>query len=312
MLFRPLLLCAALFALAALTAVPADAQGLTGLDDEGSDDAALPPPEERFLWLFDMQARSQPIGLIFSNRFVQRATYEGDGGPLYKGTYQQIGLDANLSPAFLEIGPSVEFRPINLFVYGFGYHLIGFWGTLDYPLSFPTRDSPYGDNVIDARDADDNPDNDEQTGVAHRLFASQTSQLAVGRIAIRNQTQAFLYFWPGFEGPYLRERLYDALVTDRDLLISNTAAVLYEAWSGNGDAAFLVGPFHEYVYAMDAGSTRHRLGAVGVLYPTESMGRIQRWRVYLQVGANLEDPNREGAIFGQGGFGFDLHFGEDP
>lgn len=309
---RPHLLCAALLACASLLATPALAQGLTGLDDDGSDGAALPPPEERWMWTFDMQARSQPIGLIFSNRFVHRATYEGDGGPLYKGTYQQVGIDANLSPAFLEIGPSVEFRPINLFVYGFGYHLIGFWGTLDYPLSFPSRDSPYGDNVVDARDADDNPDNDEETGVAHRIFASQTSQIQLGRLVVRNQTQAFLYFWPGFDGPFVRERLYDQLVSDGDLLVSNTAAVLYQAWDGREDAQFLVGPFHEYVYALDARSTRHRLGAVGVWYPTASEGRIQRWRVYLQVGANLEDPNREGAVFGQGGFGFDLHFGADP
>lgn len=290
----------------------AAAQGLSGLEEGGATGSTLPAPEERFMWTFDLQARSQPIGLILSNRFFHRATYEGDGGPLYSGTYQQIGLDVNVSPAFLEIGPAVEFRPINLFVYGFGYHALAFWGTLDYPLSFATRDSPYGDNVVDARDADDDPTNDEETGIAHRVFFSQTTQLQVGRIAIRNQLQTFLYFIPAFEGPYIRERLYDQLVADRDFLLSNSAAVLYEAWTGREDAKLLVGAFHEYVFAREARSTRHRLGGVGVWYPTASKGRIQRWRVYLQVGANIEDPNREGAVFGQGGFGFDLHFGEDP
>lgn len=297
---------------ALLTPLTGSAQGLSGLEEGGATGSTLPAPEERFMWTFDLQARSQPIGLILSNRLFHRATYEGDGGPLYSGTYQQIGLDVNLSPAFVEIGPSVEFRPINLFVYGFGYHALGFWGTLDYPLSFPTRDSPYGDNIVDARDADDDPNNDEEPGLAHRLFFSQTTQLQLGRIAIRNQLQTFLYFIPDFDGPYIRERLYDQLVADRDLLLSNTAVVLYEAWLGQEDAKLLLGAFHEYVFAREARSTRHRLGGVGVWYPTASKGRIQRWRVYLQVGANIEDPNREGAVFGQGGFGFDLHFGENP
>lgn len=285
------------------------ADGLTGIDGPG-DDATLPPPVRETLWTFDMQARNQPIGLIFTNRFVSRHTYEGDGGVLYRGTYRQVGLDANLSPAFLEVGPSLEWKPINLFVYSVGYNALIFWGILDYPLSFDRRDDPYGDNVIDARDADADDTNDEETGIAHRLYFAQTSQIQVGRIIVQNRLNGFLHFFPGFEGPFVRERLYDRLVdVDGDLMVVNLAAVLYEAWDGPGDARLLVGGFHEFVWAQQQRANRHRAGVVVAAFPKDRMGNLRRFRVYLQAGANVEDPNREGTIFAQGGLGFDLPFG---
>lgn len=304
------ILTAALAALALLSfPQQSSASGLTGIDGP-SEDATLPPPVRETIWTFDTQARSQPIGLMFSNRFVSRHTYEGDGGVLYSGTYRQVGIDANLSPAFLELGPSLEWKPINLFVYSVGYNALYFWGILDYPLSFDSRRSPYGDNVIDARDADDDDTNDEGTGLAHRLYLAQTAQLQVGKIIVQNKLTGFLHFFPGFDGPYVRERMYDRLLdTDGDLMVVNLAAVLYEAWNGPGDARLLVGGFHEFVWSQQQRANRHRAGMVLAAFPKHRVGNLRRFRVYLQTGVNVEDPNREGAIFAQGGFGFDMPFG---
>lgn len=282
---------------------PASAQGLDSLRTDAP--STLPPPEEQVIWKADLQFRTNPIGLLLANQFVWREYHEADGSQLYKGTYQQVSLDLNISPAFAEIGPSVEFRPINLFVYKLGYQALVYFGELGYALSFPRSDSDFGQDVAEELEAA----NAEQSGVAHRLMLQQTTQVQVGSIVVRNQTSAFLHMFPEgtFDGPFVRERMYDTLQADVDGLIVNQVAILYELWSRGEGARVLLGPYHEISYAVRAGLNRHRVGAIFAAIPADQWGTsIYAPRLYVQAGVNVVDPNRDDEFFIQGGLGFDL------
>ncbi len=304
---RPLAVFTVALLLAFGAAVPAGAQGLDDL--RAGRGANLPAAEHRAMWIGDLQFRIEPVGLILSNSIVHREHHEADGSTLYRGTYQQQGVDLNISPAFVEIGPRVEYRPINLFVYSVGYHALYFFGHLGYPLSFPTSDSDFGDDVAEELEEE----GAEESGLAHRLMVQQTSQIQFGRIVVRDQITAYAHIFPNFEGPFIRERIYDTLQANYDAMISNGAFVLFEGWDGPGEARFLVGPYHEVVYAARAHLSRHRLGGVVVYIPADRWGgRTYRPRTYLQSGVNLIDANRQGRFNLQGGFGFDLRLRTRP
>ena len=274
------------------------------LDDvRGGGPEAVPAPEQRLIWKSDLQWRTSPVGLLSANQFVWQQHHEADGSTLYRGTYQQGSLDLNLSPAFAEVGPALEFRPINLFVYRIGYQALYFFGTLGYPLSFDSADADYSEAVIDALEEAEA----EETGLAHRLYAAQTFQVQVGSLVVRNQLQAFAHFFPNFEGPYIRERMYDMLQANFDGMAVNTLALLYQPWSRGNSARVLIGPYHEVAYAATARTRRHRVGLLFLAIPRDVYARrLYVPRMYVQVGNNLVDPNRQNHWFAQGGFGFNF------
>lgn len=284
-----------------LIPVVSNAQSLDDLRSTSS--GTVPAPEQRLIWKSDLQWRTSPVGLLSANQFVWRQHHEADGSTLYQGTYQQASFDLNISPAFAEFGPALEFRPMNLFVYRIGYQALYYWGTLGYPLSFDSQDADYSEAVVDALEEE----GAEEVGLAHRLYAAQTIQVQLGNIVVRNQAQGFLHFFPDFEGPYIRERMYDMLQADFDGLAVNTLAVLYQPWSRGDSARVLIGPYHEVAYGARSRTKRHRLGLLFLAIPRDVYARrLHVPRVYVQVGNNLVDPNRQNHWFAQGGFGFDF------
>lgn len=286
--------------------VASSAVSAQSLDDvrQGTS-GSLPPPEEHVIWKADLQFRTNPIGLLLANQLVWREHHEADGSTLYRGTYQQASLDVNISPAFVEVGPAIEFRPMNLFVYRIGYQVLIYFGTLGYALSFPSGDAPFGDDVVEPLEEA----GAETSGVAHRFMVQQTSQAAFGKFVIRNQLTGYYHLFPErtFEGPYVRERIYDTLQGNYDAMVNNTAAVLYEPWSRGRDSRILVGPYHEITYAVGARLSRHRVGALFLAIPADRWGKAMYLpRFYVQSGVNVVDRNRDDEFFVQGGLGFDL------
>lgn len=286
-----------------LAGAPASAQGLD--EYRASGPAALPQPEEHWIWKADLQFRHNPIGLMLANQFIWREHHDADGSVLYKGTYQQASFDLNVSPAFAEFGPALEFRPMNLFVYRIGYQALYFFGTQGYALSFPRSDSDFGEAVADRLEEE----GAEESGIAHRLMVQQTTQVQMGKLVVRNQLAGYFHLFPerNFEGPFVRERMLDTLQANYDAMIDNTAALLYQPWERGENARILVGPYHGFSYAVRAALARHRVGAVFLVIPRDVWGRsVHSPRFYVQGGVNVVDPNRDDEIFVQGGLGFDL------
>ncbi len=275
---------------------------------EPSAPAPQPKPDldTHFFMPIDLRFRTQPVGIALETSAIYRDTYRRDGSKLFDGVYWETGADLVVSPAFAEVGAHVEWLPIKIFKLRAEYHLIPYFGAVGYMLSYPSADADYGDAVEDAREGE------EEAGLGHRFSLQPTVQFKFGPVVVRNSTNLYYYLLDGFDGPYQHERLYDRLIAQHDGIVANTSFILFQAWEGTDPAQLLVGPYFEYATTFADGNSRMRVGGTLVYIPHPAWGRIHKPRLVLQAGANLQDTNRPGAFYIQGGIGIDLWFRNKP
>jgi len=287
---------ARIFGAILLLALGLVASSASAQDADPSDETAT----TEWIQTLDLKIRTQPLGVLADTSIFRRRTVERPGSLLFDGTYAQGGVDAEISPALAEIGFHAEWSPIRIFVLRAEYRTQISYGVLGYTLSFDDANASFGDNVVDRREGE------EEAGLGHRLSLYPTVQLKAGPIIVRNLTELHWNQMEAYDGPYVRERIYDQLQETTDTLVANTSIVAYELWDGPGPALAIIGPYFEYVRSVRSGSERQRVGGVAAWIPTDAWGRYRRPRLYVQAGTNLVDANREGVFFVQGGIGFDL------
>ncbi len=247
----------------------------------------------------DLAGSYNPEGLQLSVGAIVQREFGRDPGNGLPSSSLEGGLTAAASPAYGQFAVHVEWMPalfLQLRLQAKYYRFFGQYGAL---LSFPDADSPFGKEETDAREG-----TEEEAGGGRILFRP-TLRFKVGPVIIRNQADAAWYRFGG-RGPFFLDWEYNTLLADNDWVLADRLQLLYPAWRGSGDASLLLGPFYEVVHAMDANLTRQRLGGLLVWVPKSSLGAIKSPRLYLQAGVNLEDPNREGELWIEGGIGFDL------
>jgi hypothetical protein len=213
-------------------------------------------------------------------------------------SYRQVGLGLTLTPAFARTSLLVEWMPWIFLGLRGQYDGYAFFGVNDALLSFPSSNSPHGDDALDKRD-------DEEKAFGQRLLFRPTLQLKWGPVLFRNRTDAAFYFFSG-KGPYYYEREYDTLLKDGDFLLANKTHILWEVEKSGKEKRILAGPFYEWVRAWEADIIQQRIGLGVYWVPRDKILPLDRPRIYVQAGYHLQDPNRQDTWFIQTGFGFDL------
>ncbi|MCU0846132.1 MAG: hypothetical protein MUC76_14560 [Spirochaetes bacterium] len=208
------LLC--MLAIACLFAVPAPAQ------EKAAETAFQAPPQNR-LYLASLSiVRVNPLGLETQNRLMFARRLAESTSPLFRDTFFAGGLSTKLNPAYLKIGPLIDFQPIGIFNLRLGYEYLRYFGTMGYLQSAPDADVNFSD---DARK--DTEDDAYSTG-GHHFFAEPTLQMKVGKIAVRSKF-AFEYWDLDLEedDEYFYDATLDTLVPDKKMLWSNDSDLLY-------------------------------------------------------------------------------------
>jgi hypothetical protein len=302
-----ILLLAALFSFGLPTLTPSTAHAQASASG-ASNQWQLPTRRvPRYVLTTDIKSRIEPVGLFLDNTFRSRNVYGREGSILLEGAYWQWGVDMGSSPALVEPGVHFEIMPIRLLIVKFEYRAIVYFGAFGYGLSFGSADAAFGDDEVNPRIEA----GDHEFGTGHRFGVLPTFQLAAGPIILRNVGEYYYQLMNGFDGPYVRERLHDQLLrTSGDFMMLNATTIAYALWDPPGEGLWILGPYYEYTRGFDAGTTRHRVGGVTAFIAADQWRNARRPRVYLQSGVNLQDTNREGAFFIQGGFGFDLWIGD--
>ncbi|RPI91573.1 MAG: hypothetical protein EHM32_10435 [Spirochaetales bacterium] len=209
-----ILLC--MLAIACLFAVPAPAQ------EKAAETAFQAPPQNR-LYLASLSiVRYNPLGLETQNRLMYARRLADSTSPLFRDTFFAGGLSTKLNPAYLKIGPLIDFQPIGIFNLRLGYEYLRYFGTMGYLQSAPNADGNFSD---DARE--DTEDDAYSTG-GHHFFAEPTLQMKVGKIAVRSKF-AFEYWDLDLEDDdeYFYDATLDTLVPDKKMLWSNDSDLLY-------------------------------------------------------------------------------------
>ncbi len=316
----------ALVAVSAITIAPTLAQAQVAPPPINRDVPMVFPEHTTAYYTMDLKLRNQPLGVLLANRFFIREQLFKDmrvrnrenivTALLFEpDAYIQFGVGLNISPAYIDVGPEVEFSPLRLLVLKAGFYATNYFGLLDYMLGFDTNNPATDDDGIDAYV---NSGVEEQSGWQRRIEGSATFQLAKDRLAVRNIFTVQYNWFNNFDGDFVREPFYDRLQeTDRngDSILVNLAVLMWDFADLELPRQVLVGPFHEWVRGLntdDADDNRHRVGLMGVWLPRGQaghMGKLYKPRLLVQVGYNVVDRSngRDGHIFAQGLLGFDLH-----
>jgi hypothetical protein len=208
------LLC--MLAIACLFAVPAPAQ------EKAAETAFQAPPQNR-LYLASLSiVRVNPLGLETQNRLMFARRLAESTSPLFRDTFFAGGLSTKLNPAYLKIGPLIDFQPIGIFNLRLGYEYLRYFGTMGYLQSAPDADVNFSD------DARKNTEDDAYSTGGHHFFAEPTLQMKVGKIAVRSKF-AFEYWDLDLEedDEYFYDATLDTLVPDKKMLWSNDSDLLY-------------------------------------------------------------------------------------
>lgn len=291
--------------LATLGATRAWAIEPAGIPTEGQSSiettAAPPAMRAAFSASGDLVIRANPMGAILFAGLAYRLPYRFDVERNLESAAVQFGLGTALNGAYVQGGPFVEWMPILPVQLRAQYDLLGFSGKYGSLLSFPSANSPFGDDVIKARAGT------EERTYAQRFLLRPLLRMKMGRVVLRSQTDLAHYRMNG-QGPYYFEREYDTLLEASDFLVANRTALLFVIIPGKSAPGLAMGPAYEVTHAYGAGLTRQRLGLQGSWIPDmDGRGFFSGFRIYGMAGVNLEDRNRGHEPFLMMGVGTDIN-----
>ncbi|HNU91845.1 MAG TPA: hypothetical protein PKO25_08235 [Spirochaetota bacterium] len=278
MRFRKFAIMLCVLAFVALCLVPVAAQ------EEAAPAIQVPPKDRLYLASLTI-ARYNPLGLETQNRLMYSRRLADSTSPLFRDTFFALGLSTKLNPAYLKVGPLIDFQPIGIFNLRLGYEYLKYFGTMGYLQSYPNSKANFSD---DARK--DTEDDAYSTG-GHHLFAEPMVQMKVGRIAARSKF-AFEYWKLDLEDDdkYFYDATLDTLVpyekmiwgNDTDLIYMNgrlTLGVRYSAvLPGNGLEHMRVGPLFAWSFS------------------TDDYGSFNKPSLLMILGWYFKHPDRVGAV----------------
>jgi len=131
--------------------------------------------------------RLNPLGLDTQNKaMIQRKLMDSDS-ILFSNTFLGGGLSMKLNPAYVKIGPLLDFQPIALFNLKVGYEYMYFWNNLGPYFGYVQS---WEDPIDPQAFADEVRDVNTEDGLAystagHHFFIEPTLQAKAGPIAVR-------------------------------------------------------------------------------------------------------------------------------
>ncbi len=287
------------------------------LNDQG-------PPQHRIVYRASLTARVNPLGLLVEGRIAYRFRLYESQSPALRDNFIGAGAFLALSPAFINIGPYIEFQPLSV---------LGFWATYQYSRyfrtfglfqSFPSAaSSNFSDVEISRRAAlpRTDPASNYMTDGA-QLMIGADFQVKLGPIVLRDRARLVRSDYSNMRSgdTVFYEQYYDVLAPNRGWYISNDVDVMwvrndnrlfigarYTAASGffTGDQ-YLAG---EQVTNLNA---THRVGPLaGYSFKAEDGARFNNPTVFALVQWWLVHRYRTGQVSSQGlpmiGIGFSVN-----
>lgn len=249
----------------------------------------------------DLESEVNPNGITLTSEIYRRWVYAVDKELDVPSSYLQTGLGPAVSPAYGKLSAYAEWLATVFAKFRLEYDLYRFFGANGALLSFPSADSKFGRHEVEALKGQ------EETASGSRVIFQPTLYGKIGPVIIANQTDLAYYRFNG-KGPYFLDWEYDTLVRDGDSVVANRTQFIVEAWKKGKDQALYAGPYYEITHATSADLTRQRVGVLAYWLPVPAFLSLDRPRIYLQAGVNIQDRNRQGELFLNFGIGFDFDF----
>lgn len=289
---------------------------LSGLSASAQMLATQSPPKHRIVHKNTFAVRYNPLGLLYDGRFSYRfRLYENDS-KILRDNFIGVGIAPTASPAFLRIGPYIEFNPVSIFGLWAAIQYVQYFGSFDLLQGFPGAQSTFSDSAIRANTMNRLPANGWELTIGANL------QFKVGPVVVRSLARLVngnMNLRAGDTVYY--DQFYDVLAPNRGWYLTNDVDVL---WQGLEDK-FLAGarytmtlPFYDPTRHYDPNSTvgnvdnsLHRVGPFfGYTFKVEDGAAFNTPTVFLLVQWWLKNPNRTGQDVSQAiplmGVGFQM------
>lgn len=141
------------------------------------------PPQHRIIHRNTLALRLNPLGLIYDGRFAYRLRlYQSDSKAL-RDNYLGIGVAPSASPAFVGIGPYLEFNPLTMFGVWAMIQGIQYFGSFNLLQGFPGAQSDFSDTAIK-----NNAANHVATG-GYEVTVGANFQAKVSVVLLRSQAR---------------------------------------------------------------------------------------------------------------------------
>lgn len=280
--FRKFGMVACMILVAGLFLVPVMAQEKA----DGAEGTAFQAPPQNRLYLASLTImRYNPLGLETQNRLMYARRLADSTSPLFRDTFFAMGLMTKLNPAYVKVGPLIDFQPIGIFNLRLGYEYLRYFGTMGYLQSYPDAEANFSD---DARD--DTEDDAYSTG-GHHFLAEPTIQMKVGKIAARSKFA--IEYWKldlEDEDDYFYDATLDTLVPNEKVLWSNDTDLIYMS----GQLTFGV----RYSAVFPGNDLEHmRVGPLMAWsFHTRDYGGFNKPTLLMILGWYFKHPDRVGAV----------------
>jgi hypothetical protein len=259
------------------------------------------PPQHRLVHKNTIALRYNPLGLLYDGRFSYRfRLYQNDSKAL-RDNFIGVGIAPTASPAFLRIGPFVEFNPLSVFGLWAAVQFVQYFGTFDLLQGFPGAQSNFSDTAIKQNTANRLATN------GYEITLGATFQTKVSSLLIRSQARLVngnLKLRDGDRIYY--DQFYDVAVPNRGWFFTNDFDLLYQGLQNRlvaGARYTFTAPFYSQALHFDpssgvqeADNSMHRVGPfVGYNFKIDDGARFNNPTIFILVQWWLKHRFRTGA-----------------
>jgi len=271
-------------AVVVLLALPARAQMLA---DQG-------PPQHRLVQKHTFALRYNPLGLLYSGTLSYRyRLYENESVAL-RDNFVGGGLAVIASPAFVRVGPMVEFNPLTVFGLWAAIQYVQYFGTFNLYQGFPSANSDFSDTALK-----------QTAGTANNgweVTIGANLQFKVKSIIFRSQARLLRPDMKGSDRIFY-DQFYDLGVPNRGWFFTNDLDVLWQGLSNKlvaGARYTFSAPFYDPNRHVAPGepvpdNSTHRVGPfIGYTFKSEDGAKFNTPTIFLLVQWFLKHPYRTG------------------
>jgi len=249
------------------------------LNDQG-------PPQHRIVHKNTFALRYNPLGLLYDGRFSYRFRLYQSESKALRDNFLGIGLAPTASPAFLRVGPYVEFNPLSVLGFWAAFQYVQYFGTFDLAQGFPGAQSNFSDSALKANTANRLPTNGWeltlgatfQVKVAFMVIKS-AARLVNGNLKLRDGDRVYY------------DQFYDVAAPNNGWYLTNDLDVLYQGLENKlvaGARYTFTAPFYDPTRHYDPNvsetfdNSMHRVGPfVGYTFKFEDGAKFNTPTVFL-------------------------------
>jgi hypothetical protein len=253
-------------------------------EEPGKEQPIVPPSSRLYLSSLTI-ARYNPLGIETQNRLMYSMRLFDSSSLLFRDTFFAIGPSLKLNPAYLKVGPLIDFQPITILNIRIAYEFIQYFGSFGYLQSYNVSNAPY---------SDDTRDETKQSAYStngHHYYIEPTLQMKVGDFAARTKF-AFEYWVMNLHqgDRFFYDATLDTLVPIKKLV-----------WTNDTDFLYMNGPLTmgiRYSAVIPGTDEYHmRVGPiVAWSFNTNDYTSFNKPTILMILGWYVRHPNRQGGV----------------